>query len=211
MSLVEVIGSEVAGVIREFELATVSDSLRPSEQAPVDGFCEDVTLNRFHHDGARLESVARWFHVQLGVQGVELKHVVMERTIRAGSRTAVHGSCGADLITSVGQLRSLGYAFGQAARGRRNVPKNPMRLIVSSLVAGEIHVVHVEEETLRADGHVSPAHRRRRTFADANAGSGLTELNGNLAAVGKPRNGQSHGWRRSSTFRLASAACILSR
>jgi hypothetical protein len=32
-------------------------------------------------------------------------------------------------------------AFGQAGRGRRNIPKNPVCLIVSSLVAGEIHVV----------------------------------------------------------------------
>src|SRR6202023_1500097 len=108
--------------------------------------------------------------------------------------TAVHGSCGADLIASVGQLRSLGYTFGQAGRGRRNVPKDPVRLIVSSLVAGEIHVVHVEEETLRAGGHVSPAHCRRRTLADGNARSGLTELHGNLAPVGKSRNRQGHGW-----------------
>src|SRR5438445_13858570 len=100
----------------------------------------------------------------------------MERTVRGGSRAAVHGSCGADLITSVGQLRSLGYAFGQAGRGRRNVPKNPVRLIVSSLVAGEIHVVHMEEETLRASGHVGPTHRRRCTLADGNARSSLTEL-----------------------------------
>src|ERR1700692_3640749 len=89
-----------------------SGLLRPSEQAPVNRFRQDVTLKRFHHVGARLESVGRWFHVQLGVQGKELKHVVMERTVRAGPGTAVHRSCGADLITSVGQLRSLGYAFG---------------------------------------------------------------------------------------------------
>ena len=31
--------------------------LRPPEQAPVDCFGQDVTLNRFHHIGARLESV----------------------------------------------------------------------------------------------------------------------------------------------------------
>src|SRR3979409_685693 len=115
----------------------------------------------------------------------------MERTIRPRSRTAVHGSCGADLIASIAQLRSLGYTFGQAGRGRRNVPKDPVRLIVSSLVAGELHVVHVEKETLRANGHNGPVHRRRRTLAGGNTRSGPTELNGNLAAVGKSRNGQS--------------------
>src|SRR5262249_50704340 len=141
----------------------------------------------------RLESVGRWFHIQLGVQGIKLKHVVVERTFRPGSGTAVHGSRGADLIASVGQLRSLGYAFGQSGRGSRNIPKDPVRLIVSRLVAGEIQVVHVEEETLRATGHIGPAHRRRRTLADGNARSGLAKLNGNLAAVGKSRNSQSHG------------------
>src|ERR1019366_10686407 len=99
---------------------------------------------------------------------------------------------GADLIASIGQLRSLGYAFGQAVRGRRNVPKDPVRLIVSSLVAGEIQVVHVKEETLRASRHVGPTHRRRRTLTDGNTWSGLTELNGNLAAIGKSGNGQCH-------------------
>src|SRR5260370_32080758 len=116
----------------------------------------------------------------------------MERTVRAGSRTAVQSSCGADLIASVGQLRSLGYSFGQAGDGRWNVPEDPVRLIVSSLVAGEIHVVHVEEETLRAGGHVGPTHHGRRTLADGNTRSGPTELNRKLDAVWKFGDGQNH-------------------
>jgi hypothetical protein len=48
----------------------------------------------------------------------------------------VHGSRGADLIASVGQLRSLGYAFGQAGRRGGNVPKHPVRLIVKSSCCG---------------------------------------------------------------------------
>ena len=59
--------------------------LRPSEQAPVDGLCQDVTLNRFDHVGARLERVGRWFHVHLSVQRVELENVVVKRTVRGGS------------------------------------------------------------------------------------------------------------------------------
>src|SRR5437763_16183620 len=61
-------------------------------------------------------------------------------------------------------------------------------------------------------GTLAPAHRRRRTLADGNARNCLTELNGNLAAVGKSRNGQSHGRRRrrGATRGLTSAACILS-
>src|SRR5262249_53363020 len=41
--------------------------LRPPEQACVDRFRQDVTLNRFHHVGARLESVGRWYHVTVMV------------------------------------------------------------------------------------------------------------------------------------------------
>src|SRR5690349_7457720 len=85
-----------------------------------------------------------------------------------------------------------------------------MRLIVGSFVAGEIHVVHVEKETLRAGGHVGPAHGRRGALANGNAGSGLTELNGDLAAVGEIGNSQSHGGRRrGATLALTSAAGIL--
>src|SRR5580693_5412575 len=111
-----------------------------------------MTLDRLDHVGARLEGVSRWFHVQLGVQRVEFENVVVERTVSGGSRTTVHGSRGADLIASVRQLRSLGYAFGQAGCRRRNIPKNPVRLVVSSLVAGEVQVVHVQEKTLCASG-----------------------------------------------------------
>src|SRR6266536_2252018 len=46
--------------------------------------------------------------------------------------------------------------------------------------------------------------------AGSNTRSGLTELNGNLIAVGKSRNGQSHGPGRRRGGR-ASAASILSR
>src|SRR5258707_436863 len=130
-----------------------------------------MTLNRFHYVSTRLESVGRWFHVQLGIQRIELKHVMVERAVRGGSRSAVHGSCGADLKAAVAQLRALGYAFGQAGRSRRKVPQDPVCLIVSSLVAGEIQVVHMEEEALRARGHVGPVHRRRRTLAGGNARS----------------------------------------
>src|SRR5262245_52490697 len=68
-----------------------SPLLRPAEEAPVNRLRENVTLNRFHHVGARFECVGGWFHVQLGIQSIDLKHIVVERTIRGGSRTTVHG------------------------------------------------------------------------------------------------------------------------
>src|SRR4051812_13394097 len=107
----------------------------------------------------------------------------MQRTARRGSRTTVHGSCSADLIASVGQLRSLGYAFGQAGCRRWNIPKHPVRLIVSSLVASEIQVVHVKKKALCAGGRVGPIHRGRRTLSSGNARGCLTKLNRDVAAV----------------------------
>src|SRR4051794_30540126 len=101
---------------------------------------------------------------------------MVEWTACGGSRTTVHGTCSADLIASVGQLRSLRYAFGQAGRTRRNVPKDPVRLIVSSLIAGEIQVVHVQEKTLRTSRCVGPTHRRRRTLSRSHTRSGLAKF-----------------------------------
>src|SRR5262249_42639597 len=146
-----------------------------------------MTLDCFHYVRARLESVRRRFDVQLGVQRIKLEDIVVKRAVRGGSRSSVHRSCGRDLKTAVGQLRTLRYAFRQAGRGARNVPQNPVRLIVSGLVAGDIEVVHVEEEALRACRYVGPGHRRRCTLAGGNTWSGLTEPNGNLTAVGKSR------------------------
>jgi hypothetical protein len=40
---------------------------------PVDRFRQNMPVNRFPYVSARLESVGRWFHVQLGVQRIKLK------------------------------------------------------------------------------------------------------------------------------------------
>src|ERR1700719_4689195 len=111
-SMLRLIGSIIGARLNHCRGQFASCLLRPPEQASVNRFRQDMTLNSFHYVGARLESVGRWFHVQLDVQGKKLKHIVMERTVRAGSGAAVHGSSGTDLITSVGQLGSLGYTFG---------------------------------------------------------------------------------------------------
>jgi hypothetical protein len=70
------------------------------------------------------------------------------------------------------QLRSLGYAFGQAGPPSPECSKGPMRLIIAGLVASEIEIVHAEKKTLRACGRVGPAHRRRHSLAYGNARSG---------------------------------------
>src|SRR5262249_55048825 len=96
--------------------------LRTFEQSAVDGLAEDVTRDRFHHVGPRLERVGGRLHVDFRVEGVELEHVVMARAVGGRARSAIHLTGGADLIAAVGELRSLWDAFGQAGRGGGNVP-----------------------------------------------------------------------------------------
>src|SRR5215469_3427892 len=56
--------------------------LRPSEKSPVNGLREDVALNRFHHIGAGVEGIGPGFYIELGIERVELEHIVMRRTVR---------------------------------------------------------------------------------------------------------------------------------
>src|SRR5690348_13536543 len=78
-------------------------ALRAAEEAAVDRFRQNVSLDRLQHIRARLESVGGGLHVQLGIQRVEFDHVVVERTAGGCAGTAVHGAGGADLVASVGQ------------------------------------------------------------------------------------------------------------
>jgi len=108
--------------------------LRTPEQSAVDGFREDMTLDRFHHVRARLERVGGRLHVDDVVQGIEFEHVVMLRTVRASAGTAIHLAGCAELKGAVCELGPFGTPFGQARGRRRNVPHHPMRLIVRRLV-----------------------------------------------------------------------------
>ena len=64
--------------------------LRALEQSAVDRLAENVSLHRLHHVRARLESVGGRLDVDHRVERVELEHVVMLRTVRAGAGTAIH-------------------------------------------------------------------------------------------------------------------------
>lgn len=59
--------------------------LRPAEQAAVYDFAEDVSLDGLEHIRARLERVGRRLHVEHRVKRVELEHVMVLRTVRAGA------------------------------------------------------------------------------------------------------------------------------
>src|SRR4029450_2913251 len=119
--------------------------LGPPEQSAVDRFSENVSLHRLHDVGARLEGVAGWLDIELGVQRVELEHIMMLRPGRRRTRTAIHLACRADLIASIRELRTLRYSFRQPGGRARNVPDDPMCLIVRRAISRHVHVAHVEQ------------------------------------------------------------------
>ena len=82
-SMLRLIGSIIGARLNHCRASARGCLLRPSEQASIHGFRQDMTLNRFHDVGACLESVARWVQIQFDVEGKKFKHIVMERTVRA--------------------------------------------------------------------------------------------------------------------------------
>src|SRR6185295_5859179 len=121
--------------------------------------------------------------IQLRVQGKDFKHVVMLWAICRRTGTSIDLTRGTDLITAVRQLRALRLAFRQTARRTRNIPDEPMDLIVRGSIAGELHVVHVKHEALGPRGRVGPCQRGRCAFTWRGALRSLAELHGDWAAV----------------------------
>src|ERR1700675_4302612 len=83
---------------------------------------------------------------------------------RAGGRSAgasINLAARTDLISAVLQLRSHRNAFGKSGYGARNIPDEPMKLIVGSAHATALHVMHVQEEGHRTCGDVRPCECRR--------------------------------------------------
>src|SRR3954454_21888690 len=81
--------------------AQITASPWPSEQPAVNCLPQNMTLNGFQHVDPRLEGIGRRLYVQLGIQGVKFKHIVMQRTVRRGPWTPIHGSRGTHLIAAV--------------------------------------------------------------------------------------------------------------
>ena len=86
------------------------------EQTAVHRFAQDVALDRLHHIRARFERVGGGLHVQLDIQRVELKHVVMHGAVGRGSRAAIHGASGADLIATVRDCDPFGTPSGKPGK-----------------------------------------------------------------------------------------------
>ena len=142
---------------------------------------------------------AAGMHVELGVERVDLEHVVVARAGRRRAGAAIDLARRADLEAAVGQLRAARLTFGHAGRGRRDVPDDPMRLVFRRAVTRDVEVAHVQHERLRAGRHVGPAHGGRGALAGRGAGRRLAEPHGNLAAVGEALHRQHHRrcrWRR---------------
>src|SRR5262249_48468127 len=134
-------------------------------------------------------------------------------TIGRSAGTAIDLTRGADLVASVGQLCSFRRAFRNACRSRRNIPNDPMCLIVGGLIANDVHIVHVEHEALCTCRWICPRYRRRCALAGSRAFGGLTEPNGDLAAIREARDRHRHcrssRCRSTSTLaaRRSSATC----
>src|SRR5262245_6513008 len=168
-----------------------------------------MSLDGANDSGSRLECIGCGLRIELRIQRKKLEHVMMERSVRGSARPAIHLASRADLKTTVWELFSLRCAFGNSRRCCRNVPHDPMDLVVARLVASEIHVVHVQYEALRARGDVGPSYRRRSSFTGGDAWSGLAVLDRKLPSVRK--SGDRHGHRRRWSRRATASASILCR
>src|SRR5262245_38917662 len=100
--------AERAGALDTTSAATVATAraerrgipltlLRTTEQSAEDRLGEDVALHRLEHVRTRFERVARRLDADRRVERVDLEHVVMLRSVRAGARSPVHQPGRADL------------------------------------------------------------------------------------------------------------------
>ena len=184
-----------------------SGLLRAVEEAHVYGLAEDVSLYRFHYVCASLECVRARLDIDLRVQSKKFKSVMVPRAIGRSARASINLAARADLIGAVLQLSSHRDTFRKSGCGARNIPDQPMKLIIRSAVATGLHVMHVQKEAHRARGDVGPRDCWRRLVA------GLSVFRRNVGTIGESRNGHHHrrGSRPSlSTAGLGSATALSS-
>ena len=71
-------------------------------------------------------------------------------------RSSINRAARAELIGAVLQLSSHRYTFWKSGCGARNIPHDPMELVVRSVIATYFQVVHVQKERHRARRDVGP-------------------------------------------------------
>src|ERR1700692_2052901 len=135
-----------------------SELLRAVEQTHVYGLAEDVSLYRFQYVCTRLECVRARLDIDFRVQSKKFKCVMVPRAIRRSARASIYLPAGAQLIGAVRQLRSHRDTFRKPGRGARNIPDQPMQLVIGSSVPTALHVMHVQKEAHRTRGDVGPCY-----------------------------------------------------
>jgi len=114
--------------------------------------------DKLSKDHKVFERIAGRRDVNSSVERVQLKDVMMQGPVGRRAGASVNGSSHADLLASVSKFLTLRNAFWKSCGSRRNIPDDPMHLIVRGAIASE--VVHVQHERLRAGRRVGPRHRR---------------------------------------------------
>ena len=105
------------------------------EETHINGFAEDVSLDRLHYGGARLECVGARLDVNLCIQGNKLKSIVVPRSSGGRARSSINGAAGAELKRAVLHLSPRRDTFGKAGRGDGDIPYQPMKLIFRGVIA----------------------------------------------------------------------------
>src|SRR5258708_3290118 len=114
------------------------------KKAHIHSLAEDMSLYRFHYDCARLEGVSSRLDIELLIQGNKLKRVMMPRARGRRSRAPINRAARAELIGAIVQLSSLRDTFWKSGRGARNIPDQPMQLIVHGVVAADLQIMHMQ-------------------------------------------------------------------
>src|SRR5262245_14654908 len=129
----------------------------PPEEPEHNGLAAHVALYRCHDFRSGFLFICSGLNrVELDVERVDFERVVVIRTCRWSARPSVSLSRRADLTASVRQRRAGRHSFGKARRGRRNVPHEPMHLIIRGSIECNIGVVEVQHETLCSCRRIRP-------------------------------------------------------
>src|ERR1700688_934822 len=102
-----------------------------------------MSLDRFHDCRACFECVRSGLDIELRVQGNQLKRVMMTRAIGGRAGSSINRAARAELIGAVLWLRPRRDSFRKSGCRGRNIPHEPMKLIVQSVVAAKFEVMHV--------------------------------------------------------------------
>src|SRR5690606_16666008 len=166
--------------------------LRATEEPYVGRLSEDVALHSGEYAIPGLERIRPGGDVEPGVERIDLEDGVVLRPVGGGARTAVDRSGRADLERAVRQALTAWKPFLETRHVRRDVPDDPVDLVLAGTVAGDVNVVHVKHEALRALRDVRPRQRWGRALTGRCALGVLTVADRDITPDGESGRGQRH-------------------